>query len=298
MSPDSREQTLIDLAGDAVALIVRGQTEVSARLIDAAPALRVIARSGVGYESVDVAAATRRGIPVVITPDAGAQAVAEGAFAMMLSLTKCLRALDAAVREGRFSERDHADVGDLSGATLGVVGLGRIGRRVAALGLAFGMDVLGHDPVAGPPEGVEAAGLLELFRRSDFVSLHAPLTPSTRGLVDAGLLGQARPGAVLVNLARGALISSLDDLHAALQSGRLAGVGLDVFDPEPPDVSHPLFGDPRVLLSPHALGMSRRAKERIFREMAESIVAVLGGKRPRAVANPEVYDEGDDGSRE
>ena len=289
MAPDDRESTLLELAGDAVALIVRGAVPVSARLIDAAPALRVIARSGVGYESIDVAAATARGIPVVIAPDAGAQAVAEGAVALMLSLTKRLGELDSAVREGRYADRDLLEVGDLAGATLGIVGLGRIGRRVAALGLAFGMQVLAHDPFEGAHEGVEMTDLETLFTRAELVSLHAPLTEATRGLVDARLLALMGPGAVLVNLARGGLVSSLDDLHAALESGRLTGVGLDVFDPEPPDLAHPLFADRRVLLSPHVLGMSQQAKQRIFRAVGEGIVAALRGERPAAVANPEIY---------
>lgn len=289
MAPDDRESTLLGLAAEAVALVVRGSVPISDRLIAAAPSLRVIARSGVGYESIDVRAASARGIPVVITPDAGAQAVAEGAIALMLSLTKRLGALDAAVREGRYGERDRLEVGDLDGATLGVVGLGRIGRRVSALGRAFGMQVLAHDPVVSPDEGIEMTDLETLFARAGLVSLHAPLTEATRGLVDGRLLSLIGPGAVLVNLARGGLIASLDDLQRALDSGRLAGVGLDVFDPEPPDLSHPLFADPRVLLSPHVLGMSDRAKQRIFRAMSEGIVAALRGDRPEAVANPEIY---------
>ena len=292
MAPDARESTLLGLAADAVALAVRGSVPITARLIAAAPSLRVIARSGVGYESIDVGAASARGIPVVITPGAGAQAVAEGAIALMLALTKRLGALDAAVREGRYAERDRLVVGDLDGATLGLVGLGRIGSRVSELALAFGMDVVAHDPVATPGEGVEMTDLETLFSRAGVVSLHAPLTESTRGLVDARLLSMVGPGALLVNLARGGLIASLDDLRAALDSGRLAGVGLDVFDPEPPDLSHPLFTDPRVLLSPHVLGMSGQAKQRIFRAMSEGIVAALRGERPDAVANPEIYRVG------
>ena len=289
MAPDDRESTLLGLAAEAVALVVRGSVPITARLIAAAPSLRVIARSGVGYESIDVGAASARGIPVVITPDAGAQAVAEGAIALMLSLTKRLGALDAAVREGRYAERDRLEVGDLDGATLGVVGLGRIGRKVSALGRAFGMRVLAHDPVASPDDGVEMTDLDTLFSRAGLVSLHAPLTDATHGLVDERLLALMGPDAVLVNLARGGLIASLDDLLTALDSGRLAGVGLDVFEPEPPDVSHPLLADPRVLFSPHVLGMSHQAKRRIFRAMSEGIVAALRGERPEAVANPEIY---------
>ena len=262
---------------------------MSARVIEAAPGLRVIARTGIGVDEVDVAAATRRGIPVVVVPDAGAQAVAEGALALMLALAKRLTELDQAVRAGRWEERDAVEIRDLEGATLGIVGLGRIGRRLAALARAFGMSVLASDPYAEAGE-TELVDLATLFERSDYVSLHAPLTDETRGLVDASLLRRLPDGAILVNLARGALIRSLDDVVEALDAGRLGGVGLDVFAEEPPELSHPLFRHERVFLSPHALGMSRRAKSAIARAAAEGVVAVLEGRRPAAVANPEIYE--------
>ncbi len=283
------EQTLPKLVRDAEALIVRGDSTVDAALIDAAPRLRVIGRSGVGVSEIDLDAATRRGIPVVVTPGAGARAVAEGALALLLALAKRLPELDRAVREGRWAARDEIEVRDLEGATLGIVGFGLIGRELARVVAPFELRLLAHDPYAQPAADVELVDLSALFARSDFVSVHAPLTDETRGMIDAGLLQRAKPGLIFANLGRGALVRSLDDLLAALESGRLAGVGLDVFDPEPPDVSHPLFRHPGVLLTPHTLGLSRRARERIFREAAEGILAVLGGRRPRAVANPELY---------
>lgn len=290
VAPSCDEETLASLVRDAAALIVRGDSSVSKELIEAAPSLRVIARTGVGVDLVDLDAATRHGIPVVVTPGAGASAVAEGAIAMMLALAKRLPLLDEIVRQGGWQERDTVDIRDLEGARLGIVGAGRIGARVARLARAFGMDVACCDPYVGPPEEVERVELEALFARSEFVSVHAPLTSETRGMVDAALLERLPQGAILVNLARGGLVRSLDDLLAALESGRLGGVGLDVFEQEPPDRSHPLFRHPRVLLSPHALGLSRRAKERIFRDVAEGIAAVLRGERPAAVANPEVYE--------
>jgi len=283
------DRTLPGLVADAEALIVRGGTIVDAALIDAAPRLRVIARSGVGVSEVDLQAATRQGIPVTVTPGAGARAVAEGALALLLALAKQLPPLDALVREGRWHERDDVEVRDLESATLGIVGFGRIGRELARLAAPFDVRLLAHDPYAAGADGVELVGLADLFGQSDFVSLHAPLTDETRGLVDAALLDRAKPGLILANLGRGALVRSLDDLLAALEAGRLAGVGLDVFDPEPPDVSHPLFRDPRVVCTPHTLGLSQRARERIFRDVAQAILAVFRGERPRAVANPDVY---------
>jgi phosphoglycerate dehydrogenase-like enzyme len=289
VAPDPGEDSLLPLIGDAEVLIARGDATLSARLIDAAPALRVIGRTGVGVERIDVEAATRRGIPVVIAPNAGTQAVAEGALAFMLALAKDLPALDRAVKEARWAARDEADIWDIDGTTVGIVGLGRIGRRVAALVQALGARVLAYDPFVTETDAAELVELDTLFGESDYISLHAPLTPETRGLVDAKLLSMAR-GAVLVNLGRGGLISSLDDLLAALESGSLCGIGLDVFDPEPPDPSHPLFQHPRVLLSPHALGLSRQARRQLFTEVAEGIAAALRGERPRAVANPQIYE--------
>jgi D-3-phosphoglycerate dehydrogenase / 2-oxoglutarate reductase len=233
---------------------------------------------------VDVAAATARGIPVVLAAAAGAQAVAEGALALVLALAKRLPELDRAVKEGRWAERDRADVVDLHGADLGILGYGRIGRRLAALAAPFEMRVRFFDPYV---EG--SVALDDLFAGSDVVSLHAPLTDATRGIVDARLLDRARPGLLLVNVARGALVRSLDDLLAALGRGRLGGVGLDVFEPEPPDVSHPLFAHPRVLCTPHALWRTPRALDGIFREMSEGVLAALRGERPPHVANPELY---------
>jgi phosphoglycerate dehydrogenase-like enzyme len=281
------DEQLRELLGEADALIVRSGISVTRATLDAAPRLRVIGRTGVGFSEIDVSAATERGIPIVITPDAGAQAVAEGALALMLALGKRLPELDRAVREGRWRFRDEVELGDFEGATLGIVGYGKIGRRLAALARPFGMRVIAHDPYAADAD-VELVALKRLFGESNFVSLHAPLTAETRGLVYAGVLALAR-GAILVNLGRGALVRSLDDLLAALESGALTGVGLDVFDPEPPDPAHPLFRYPNVLLSPHALGMTPLARERIYREMSEGVLAVLRGERPRAVANPGVF---------
>jgi phosphoglycerate dehydrogenase-like enzyme len=275
---------LESLLPEAEVLIARGGTTVTAATIAAAPRLRVIARSGVGFSEVDVEAATRRGIPVVLAPTAGAPAVAEGALALVLALAKRLPELDRAVKEGRWAERDHADVRDLHGAALGILGFGRIGRRLEALAAPFEMRVRFFDPyVAG------SVTLTELFAESEVVSIHAPLTEETRGIVDARLLERARPGLLLVNVARGALVRAPDDLLAALESGRLGGVGLDVFEPEPPDTSHPLFAHPRVLCTPHALWRTPRALEGIFREMGEGVLAALRGDRPAGLANPELY---------
>lgn len=294
VAADDDEATLLELAKDAHGFIVRGDTRLTRAVIAAAPNLRVIGRSGVGVDNVDVNEATRRGIPIVVTPGAGVDAIAEGVFAMILSLAKKLPQLDEMVRSGRWSDRNLVDIGDLDLATLGIMGMGRIGRRVAELGAAFRMNILATDPVVDESHmrqlGVEPVDLEELFARSDHISLHAPLQPDTRGVITADLLQTAGPGAILVNLARGGLIESLDALKAALDSGALAGIGLDVFEPEPPDISHSLFADSRVLLSPHAIGITTRSRQRIFEEMSRGILAVMEGRRPEAVANPDIYE--------
>jgi phosphoglycerate dehydrogenase-like enzyme len=265
---------------EAEALIVRGDATVGEHELAAAPRLRVIGRSGVGVDRVDVAAAAARGIPVVVTPGANARAVAEGALTLMLALVKRLPELQRAVLERDWGARDRLELGDLEGATLGVVGYGRIGRELADMARALGMHVLAHDPLVD-----EATTPLDaLFENADVVSLHAPLTDETRGIVGSELLARAKPGLVLVNTARGGLVSSLDDLLAALETGRLGGVGLDVFDEEPPDPSHPLFSHPRVVATPHALGLTVGAREAVFRAVAEGVAAVLRGETPQHVA--------------
>jgi D-3-phosphoglycerate dehydrogenase / 2-oxoglutarate reductase len=273
------------LLAEADALIVRGDAHVSGEDIAAATRLRAIGRSGIGVDNVDLAAATAQRIPVVVAPGAGARAVAEGALTLALALLKHLPELDRAFREGDWAARDRVELADVAGSTLGIVGYGRIGRELGDLARAVGMHVLAHDPHVD-----EASTPLDaLFENSDVVSMHAPLTEETHGLVGADLIARAKPGLILLNLARGGLVSSLDDLLAGLESGRLGGVGLDVFDPEPPDPAHPLFRHPRVLVAPHALGFTRSAREAVFRTMAEGVAAALRGERPQHVANPEIY---------
>ena len=221
---------------------------------------------------------------MVITPGAGAAAVAEGAIGMALHLVKRFGPLTALVREGRWQQRTEVPVGDLDGATLGVVGYGRIGQRTAELGAAFGMRVLAYDPASEPPAEVRCADLSDLAARSDVITLHLPLTGQTRHLVDDAFLARVKPGAVLVNCGRGGLIDT-DAVWRALTSGRLSGVGLDVFDPEPPG-HHPLYRHPDVVLTPHLMGLSRRATAATFTAAARGVLDVLVGREPQAVANP------------
>ena len=280
--PDPSEADLAAAQG----AIVRAAAVVDRAFLDRTPRMRVVARTGVGTDLVDLATATERGIAVVVTPGSGTRAVAEGVLAHALMLVKRLGPFTTLVRQGRWAQRGAGGPpGDLDGATLGIVGFGRIGRRVGELATAFGMRVLAYDPFAPPPPDVAVDDLDERAAISDVLSLHLPLTSDTHHLVDAAFLARMKPGAVLVNAGRGGLLD-LDAAHTALRSGQLSGVGLDVFDPEPPEY-HPLFDHPNVALTPHLMGMTVRATEATFVDAARGVVDVLTGRRPAAVANPD-----------
>lgn len=277
------DPTGADLAVAAGA-IVRADAVVDGSLLDSAPMMKVLARTGVGVDLVDVDEATRRGIPVVITPGSGADAVAEGALGMAISLAKRFAPLTDLVRSGNWSDRATVPVGDLRGATIGIVGYGRIGRRLGELAAAIGMKVRAYDPFANLPGDIGCATIDALVEISDVLSLHVPLVDATRHLVNADLIARMRPGALLVNCGRGGLID-LDAVADGLASGRLGGVALDVYDPEPP-AHHRLFDLPNTVLTPHVMGLSRQATAETFRVAAEGVVAVLSGNEPAAVANP------------
>jgi D-3-phosphoglycerate dehydrogenase / 2-oxoglutarate reductase len=213
--PDPSEADLATAAG----AIVRADAVVDAAFLGRVPRLRVLARTGVGVDLVDLPAASARGIPVVITPGSGARAVAEGVLALALHLVKRLGPLTELVRQGRWAQRGQVPVGDLEGGTIGIVGYGRIGRQVGELATAFRMRVLAYDPLDPPPGQMACPELAELATASDVLTLHVPLTKQTQHLVDATLLDRVRPGAVLVNCGRGGLL----DLDAALAVVNPAG---------------------------------------------------------------------------
>ena len=270
----------------AVGAIVRADAVVDAAFLDRTPRMRVLARTGVGTDLVNLETATARGIAVVVTPGSGTRAVAEGVLAHAIALAKRLRQYTTLIREGRWAERTAGGPpGDLDGATIGIIGYGRIGRRVGELAAAFGMRVLAYDPYAPPPAEVACDDLDELAAASDVLTLHVPLTAENHHLVDAAFLAKTKPGAILINCGRGGLLD-LDAAHAALQSGQLSGVGLDVFEPEPP-AHHPIFDHPNVTLTPHMMGLTRRGTELTFADAAQGVVDVLAGRKPAAVANPD-----------
>lgn len=292
VAPDGSEATLLPLMENAVGLVVRGGGVATRAMILGAHRLRVIGRSGAGYDSVDLTAANERRIPLVYVPGTGARAVAEAAVTLILALAKNLSYWDQEVKAGNWRSRFQSTPKDIAGSVIGLVGLGNIGSALADLLRGFNARVLAYDPLVSLKKasryGVELTGLDQLLQISDFVSLHAPLTPETRGMINRTTLGLMKPGAFLINLARGGLIESMDVLHEFLKNGRLGGAALDVFEPEPPDHNHPIFQLKNLIASPHALGMTEGTMQQIFKSMADDMAAVLEGRRPRFVVNPEV----------
>lgn len=279
------EAVLLEIMRDAHATIA-GVEPYTERVL-AASSLKVISRPGVGYDSIDVNAATARGIAVCNTPGANATAVADHAFALMLALARQITGLDQAVRAQRWPAPASADV---YGQTLGILGLGNIGKGVARRGRGFDMRVVAFDSfwdeAFARDNGVERLPLEEVIRNADFLTLHLPSTPETRQIMNAERLAMMKPSAFLINAARGALVDEAA-LHDALVAGRLAGAGLDVFEREPLG-SSPLTGLDNVILTPHSAYNSPKSNEATLRVAIENALLVLEGKRPHFCVNPEV----------
>jgi D-3-phosphoglycerate dehydrogenase len=292
VAPDFTEATLIKEVADAAGFLVR-TAEIPASVINAGKVLKVIARHGVGYDSIDMKAATARKIPVCITPRANALSVAEHVLALMLALAKRIIPFDAATRKNEWEIRNSYSAFDLDGKTLGIIGMGRIGMLVCQKAqAAFNMTVLAYDSLV-PKEAMEKAGakvvaIPEILHASDFVTLHVPSTPETKGLIGAAQLKAMNRSAYLINCARGPIVDE-GALVKALKDGTIAGAGLDVFDPEPPKADNPLFGLPNVILSPHSAGLTVECVIRMATHAAQAIIDVLEGRRPEGVVNPEVF---------
>jgi glyoxylate reductase len=251
---------------------------VDAELIESSPRLRAIANYAVGYDNVDVDAAAARGIPVGNTPDVLTDATADLAFALLLSTARKLPQAAASVRAGEWDTWEPAvHLGyDVHGATLGIVGRGRIGEAVARRAAGFEMDVLVHSRTSG-------TSLEELLERSDFVSLHCPLTPQTRHLIDADALSRMKATAILVNTARGPIVDQ-SALATALREGTIAGAALDVTDPEPLPADDPLLGAPNLIVVPHVGSATHTARERMAELAVDNLLAALDGRpMPHAV---------------
>lgn len=274
------EADLIAAMPEADALLAGGDP-VTARMIEVAPRLRAIARAGVGFESVDLLAATARKIPVAITPGANHASVAEQVFALLLALTRDVVGLDRSVRAGGWDRR--RTIRPLRHTTMGVVGLGRIGRSVATRALGFGMKVVAYDRSADVEfqleHGIRHLELDELLAESDVVSVHLPQSASTRGLFDRKAFARMRPGAIFINTSRGGLVVEAD-LAESLASGHLAGAGLDVMEFEPPQPDNPLLTLPNVVFSPHVGGVDTRALDDMAEQAAQCVIELYRGHWP------------------
>jgi len=272
----------------AEVLIVRG-TRVDALLLARAGRLRAIARTGAGYDNVDVEAATRLGVPIVYAPGIGSRPIAEGTLALILAAAKRLGELGAAVHESGWAGRYGIVGADIDGACLGVVGFGAIGREVGRLAAALGMHVIAHDPEVTHAPGM--VPLPELLARADVITIHCALNDRTRGLIDREFLAGLKAGAILVNVARGAIVASEDAVADALATGRLSAVALDVYPSEPPQPDHRLYRDPRVICTPHTVGLTRRWNHEVFNSLADGVERVLEGRRPANLLNPDALVE-------
>lgn len=277
---------LAEVIADYDALVVRSMTKVDAELLAAGRRLKVVGRAGIGVDNVDVPAATARGILVVNAPTANLLSATEHTFALLLAVARRVPAADASIKGGAWDRKTFLGT-ELQGKTLGVIGFGRIGQRVALRAQAFEMSVLAYDPFLDAQVArrldVEPVALEDLLRRSDVVTLHTPMTEQTRNLLSAERLALMKPDALLVNCGRGGLIDEAA-LLAALEAGRLGGAGLDVFAQEPP-TDFTLVRHPRVVATPHLGAQTREAQERISTETAHMLIAALEGSTAVTAVN-------------
>jgi D-3-phosphoglycerate dehydrogenase len=279
----------------ADAVIVRG-LKVTPALMDGAPRLKAVVKHGSGVDNINIPAASERGIVVANTAGgANASAVAEGAVTLMLAVMRRVPETHEATLNGRFRERWHFDLGDLTGKTLGLVGFGKIGRATARICSAgFSMPVKAYDPLV-PAEAMREAGvekvddLLALMAGVDVVSIHAPYMPSTHHLIGARELAAMRPEAILVHTSRGGIVDE-QALAAVLEAGSIRGAGIDVYEKEPPAPDNPLFRVPRIVLSPHMAGSTESSHHHSATEAARAVLEILAGRKPSGLLNGAIWD--------
>jgi len=272
------EPELLPVVADAVALLVRSETKVTRKVIEAAPQLRVVGRAGVGVDNVDVEAATQHGIVVMNTPGGNTVTTAELSFAMLLALARKVPQAHTSMAAGKW-DRKLLQGTELLGKTLGILGMGRIGSEVAKRALAFGMRVIAYDPYLTEDRaravGAEfAAEVDNIYRVADFITVHMPVTPETKHMLNAAAFAKMKPGVRLVNCARGEIIVE-NDLIAALESGKVAGAALDVYSVEPLPAEHPFRKQPNLILTPHLGASTKEAQEKCGIEVAEVITGYL-----------------------
>ena len=295
MAESVDEDYMAEAAAEVDAILVRGVVKITEKVIRSAKNLKVIARHGVGCDSIDVAVATELGIPVVYSPGSNTNSVAEHALALLLAVAKQLRQSDIALRGGNYDSRLKTRTVELQGKTLGVVGLGNIGRRfILICQNGFGMKVVGYDPYVDKKALAEAGlkvevvdSLADVLQEADFVSLHAPSLPDTYKIMGREQFARMKESAFFINAARGPLVDE-DALYEALQKGEIAGAGIDVFDPEPPAKDNPLFQLPNVVVTPHTAANGDQALRNMAFMAVNNMLQVLRGEEPVNVFNREV----------
>ncbi len=286
IKPGLAKDELKRILKDYDALVVRSETKVTADVIEAGTKLQVIGRAGVGVDNIDLEAATRHGIAVVNAPTGNTLAAAEHTMALLLAMARHVPQANASLRKGEWKRSSFVGV-ELRRKVLGIVGLGRVGSEVARRAAAFNMRLLGYDPFVSPAYaqnlGVELASLEDVFRRSDIITFHTPLTEATKGLVKERELKTMKPGVRLLNVSRGGVIDE-DALLKALEEGHVAGAALDVFVKEPPGDS-PLLQHPKVVATPHLGASTAEAQQEVAQEVAREVLAILDGKPARSTVN-------------
>ncbi|NIZ12647.1 hydroxyacid dehydrogenase [Phaeobacter sp. HF9A] len=261
--------------------IVSRMGRLDAAVMDAAPQIKVISKHGVGVDNIDIQAAAERGIPVLVATGANAVSVAEHAIALLLATVKRVLPLDAGLRAGRW-EKPGFSGREIAGSTMGLMGMGAIAQATGRIAQGLGLQLVGFDPFA-PDSAFEELGVIrcysfeDMLTRSDILSLHCPLTEQTRGILNAEALARMPAGSYVINTARGGLIDE-DALVAAIQSGHLAGAGLDTFAVEPPEADHPFFALPEIVLTPHIGGVTRQAGARVGVDAVRGIFQILSGQ--------------------
>ena len=291
LTEDLSEVNVLALAVDAQGILFRGKPMCSERLMAACPKLKVVGRHGAGLDIVDIPAATRLGVAVVHAPGSNSQAVAEHALMLMLMCVKRAVEVDKGTRAGNWFARDDASNTELGGKTLGIVGIGNVGRRVAKFTAALGMRVLAYDKYVPDDEvrrrGAEPVASLEaLLPQVDVLTCHT-LTTETRAMINEKTLGLMKRGAIYVNTSRGP-VQDERALFKALATGQLAAGGIDVFEEEPTPLDNPILNLPNVIVSPHAAGVTREANRQTAVQVAGEMLRVLRGERPDVLVNPDV----------
>ncbi len=287
------EAGIIREAHEAEAILFRTKPPCTERLMASCPKLQVVGRYGVGLDTVDLAAATRLGIAVVHAPGSNSDSVAEHAVMLMLCCVRKTIRIDRATRRGEWRGGHFRGIGELKGATLGIIGVGNIGRRVAHIARGFGMNVLGYDPYVSADEcerrEVEpVAELADLLARADIVTCHTPHTPETHHLINEGTIARMKDGAIFINTSRGK-VQDERALFEALTRGKLRAAGLDVWEEEPTPVDNPLLTLENVVCTSHVAGLSETADRNIAFGVASEILRVLRGEKPRVLGNPGLW---------